>query len=85
MQLEDLTGEVEYHVADGRDHSDPAHKIARAVIISRVNYPRVEDQSYPHPYRSAYNRETGICISVTQKSLDEGNTWPSETAGLPKA
>lgn len=73
MKLEDLTGVVEYDVLPP-DH--PKHRVAQATIISRVRFPRPEDSTYPRPYRSAHNAETGFVISVTQEALDNGTTRP---------
>lgn len=75
IQLEVLRGTVEYDVFEP---GHPKHFVARAVISGRVKYPRLEDHTYPHPYKSAWNGV--IFISVTQEALDNGTTRPVEVA-----
>jgi hypothetical protein len=74
LKLEDLHGEIEYDVFPP-DH--PQHFVAHAIVISRVHYSRPEDASYPHRYKTAWNRETGFCPTVTQESLDNGSVRPA--------
>ena len=53
--------------------------MARAEIDGGVKYPGPEDYIYPSPYRSAWNPDGRIMISVTQHALDVGNMWPAGT------
>jgi hypothetical protein len=73
-KLEDLAGDIEYDVLPP-DH--PGHRVARAWIAGPVKYPRPEDDSYPHPYRSAWNAKVCRFISVTQRNLDRGDIRPA--------
>lgn len=61
-QLAELSGTVEYDLAGGG--------VATATMSSRVRFPRPEDATYPHVYRSAWNGQ--IFLSFTQAALDEG-------------
>ena len=67
MQLEELTGEVEYRLAGGG--------VGSAIIAGRIRQPCQEDRTWPRPYRSAWNGI--IFLSVTQDEIDHGDWWPA--------
>lgn len=75
-RLEDLTGWVEYDVNGHLPEGDPLRCVARARISDGIKYPRFEDDTYPHPYKPAWNPAVRRNVHVTQKQLDEGTMRP---------
>ena len=76
MTLEDLTGYVEYDVNGHLPEGHPLRRVAYAYVSGRIKFPRYEDASYPHPYKTAWNASVQRHISVRQIDLDNGSVRP---------
>jgi len=70
IALADLPADVTYKLSAGGTST--------AIMTDRVKYPRPCDQTYPHPYRSAWNGI--IFLSFTQAAIDRGDVWPTPAA-----
>jgi hypothetical protein len=84
-RLEDLTGWVEYDENGHLPEGDSLRCVARARISDGIKYPRFEDDTYPHPYKPAWNPEVRRNVHVTQKQLDEGTMRPVRNSSDPEA